>query len=107
MPTLIDSLPPPPTLQPPVFGNSSVFTAPWADWLWRLQQKVNTAPIGSGTQVAIQFQYGGSNLGTSGTVSTINFTGNTLTVSRVSDTLTIDSKQLALPELMAFICAQG
>lgn len=38
----------------------------------------------------IQFQDEGSNLGTSGTVDTINFTGAGVTASRVGDTLTVD-----------------
>jgi len=41
-------------------------------------------------QVNLQFQEEGTNLGTSGTVNVINFTGATITASRSGNTLTVD-----------------
>lgn len=41
-------------------------------------------------QVNLQFQEEGVNLGTSGTVDTVNFTGAAVTSSRVGNTLTVD-----------------
>ncbi len=41
-------------------------------------------------QVNVQFQEEGTNLGTSGTVNVINFTGATITASRSGNTLTVD-----------------
>lgn len=41
-------------------------------------------------QVNVQFQEEGTNLGTSGTVNVINFTGATVTASRSGNTLTVD-----------------
>lgn len=41
-------------------------------------------------QDAIQFQDEASNLGASGTVSTVNFTGAGVTASRVSNTVTVN-----------------
>lgn len=52
---------------------------------------VTIAASGSTGQAAIQFQDEGSNLGTSGTIDTIDFTGTGITASRVSNTLTINS----------------
>lgn len=47
------------------------------------------AVAGSG-QAAIQFKDEGSNLGTSGTVDTVDFTGSGVTASRVTNTLTVN-----------------
>lgn len=58
----------------------------------------STSLLGSGNinidlsvkQTNIQFQEEGSNLGTSGTVDIINFTGASITASRTGNTLTVD-----------------
>ena len=51
-------------------------------------QEIANLAGGSG-QSAIQFQDEGSNLGTSGTVTTVDFVGSGVTVARVSNTLTV------------------
>lgn len=49
-----------------------------------------SATGGGSGQSAIQFQDEGTNLGSSGTVDTINFTGSGVTASRASNTLTVN-----------------
>lgn len=105
MVTLVDSLPPPPTLQPLTMKSSDVFSAPWADWMFRLQQKVNTAPVGSSTQSAIQFQINGVNIGGNGTVTGINFVGDINNVTGSTTALTVTAQQMSLSQLMAFAAA--
>lgn len=50
---------------------------------------ITATPVFAG-QDAIQFQDGGSNLGTSGTVDTIDFTGAGVTATRVGNVVTVD-----------------
>ncbi len=51
---------------------------------------VLSATGGGSGQSAIQFQDEGSNLGSAGTVDTVNFTGSGVTASRASNTLTVN-----------------
>jgi FlaG/FlaF family flagellin (archaellin) len=44
---------------------------------------------GGGGQASVQFQDEGSNLGSAGTVTTLNFTGSGVTASRASNTVTV------------------
>jgi len=104
MPTTISSLPPPPNLQSiakvEVIGRDSTgkpihlqvtsATDPtWQEWLWRLREAINTAPISSSSQTAIQFQDEGVNLGASGTADTFNVVGPDLVASRSTNTVTL------------------
>jgi len=50
----------------------------------------NFVTAGNVVQNKIQFQDEGTNLGTSGTVSTVNFTGNGVTATRASNTITVN-----------------
>jgi len=64
----------------------------WADWFQRLQALLNQLIPAGGAQAAIQFQDEGGNLGTSGTVITVNITGPNLIVTRAGDVLTVTER---------------
>jgi len=51
---------------------------------------ISSASTWNNKQSGIQFQEEGSNLGTSGTATIVNFTGGNITASRTSNTITID-----------------
>jgi hypothetical protein len=48
-----------------------------------------TSIASGGSQAAVQFQEEGGNLGSSGDVSTLNFTGTNITASRIGNTVTV------------------
>lgn len=56
----------------------------------------------SGFQVNLQFQDEGSNLGTSGTATVVNFTGAGVTASRASDTITVNVPNAGTVTSVAF-----
>lgn len=105
MPTLVQSLPPPPTMQALAQGKSDLFSASWADWFFRLQQVINTVPVSSSAQSAIQFQDDGVNFGSSGAITQINFVGDINNLSVVSTALTVTAQQMSLSQILAFAAA--
>lgn len=64
----------------------------WQSWFFLLQQKLNELIPAGGAQAKIQFQDEGVNLGTSGTVTTMNLTGPNLITTRSVDTLTVTER---------------
>ena len=54
------------------------------------QRSEANASLGGSGQVPIQFQDEGSNLGTAGTATTVNFTGAGVTASRATNTVTVN-----------------
>ncbi len=80
----------------------------WNDWYERLRQQLNSLLDGvswstiTGTpttlagygitdaQKGLQFKDEGSNLGTSGTATAVDFTGSGVTASRTGDTITVN-----------------
>lgn len=54
------------------------------------QRSQVNAGLGSSGQAALQFQDEGSNLGTAGTVTTLNFTGGGVTASRAGNAVTVN-----------------
>lgn len=64
----------------------------WGDWFFRLQTLLNSLIPAGGAQAKIQFQDEGVNLGTSGTVTTMNLTGPNLITTRSVDTLTVTER---------------
>lgn len=89
-------------------GTNSVLTDPVADRLWGWDDTDNAigfwtigsglsydhathtlSATGTGTQTGIQFQDEGTNLGTSGTVDTVDFVGAGVTTTRATNTVTV------------------
>ncbi len=61
----------------------------WQSWFTLLQQKLSELIPAGGAQAAIQFEDQGSPLGTPGTVTSEDFVGNNITVTRVGDAITV------------------
>lgn len=95
------NLPPPPNVE-------DLRAQPWRDWFWRLVKGLQTVSattwggitgtLSSQTdlqsaldakQVGIQFKDEGSDLGTSGTVSSVDFTGSGVTATRSVNAVTV------------------
>jgi len=70
---------------------------------------VTITAAGIGAQAGIQFKDEGVNLGTSGTVTAVDFTGAGVTATRVADTLTVAVTSSApdLGDVFAFAAAHG
>lgn len=68
---------------------------------------ITITPSAIGAQAAIQFQDEGVNLGTSGTVTVVDFIGAGITVSRASNTVTVNVPTPDLGDVFAFAAAHG
>jgi len=70
---------------------------------------VTITPSGIGAQAAIQFRDEGVDLGTSGTVTAVDFTGAGVTATRSVNTLTVNipSSSTDLGDVFAFAAAHG
>lgn len=62
----------------------------WANLLFAIQPTPVLPPIITPGQVSIQFQDENINLGTSGTVDTVDFTGSGVTATRTGNTVTVN-----------------
>ncbi len=74
-------------------ANLAVTNAKINDLAWSKVTGTPTTLSGygiTGAQAGVQFQDEGSNLGTSGTATTVNFTGSGVSASRTGDTVTVN-----------------
>lgn len=81
-------IPDPPVLQP-IADDKGYTKHQWQSWFFLLRQALQSAITAASAQIAIQFKDEGTNLGTPGTVDTINIVGPNLIVTRSVNTLTI------------------
>lgn len=103
----LKAVPPPPNEQAALWGDDKKFAPSWSSWFVLLRDIIQTAPVASSVQTAIQFQYNGVNMGTNGAVSSINFVGDINQLSIVGNDLTVTAQQMSLSQLLAFSAAQG
>lgn len=98
----LKALPPPPNEQAALWADDKKFAPSWSSWFALLRDVIQTAPVASTVQTAIQFSYNGVPIGGNGTVSGLDFVGDINNVSIVGTSLTVTAQQMSLSQLLAF-----
>lgn len=94
----LNSLPSPPNLEK--ITTSENVSHSWGQWFFLLRQAITSAI--SAAQIAIQFKGNGVNQGSSGAITSVDFTGDGISATAVGTSLTVTVSQMTFNKIKAY-----